>query len=65
MRTYKTNTAIAEILIPIAYLHPDKYIQEVSFGPVGRVYITIGSAGRSISVKNIKILACGIIFLNH
>ena len=59
----KTNTAIVKILIPVAYL-PEKYrIQEASFGPKGRVYISRGaSGGISISINSVEILACGIDF---
>ena len=63
MTTFKTNTALVKILIPIAYMPLDKYIQEVSFGPEGRVFIHKGAAGsKSISVKNVEILACGVMF---
>ena len=63
MITFKTNTAIVKILIPIAYLSEKYRIQEATLGPRNRVYVTIGSSGgRSISIKSVKILACGVMF---
>lgn len=66
MKTHKTNVYLVRILIPIAYMPPEKYIQEATFGPKGRVYIHKGAAGgKSIGAKSVKILACGVMFLEH
>ena len=63
MITFPTNTAIVRIKIPMAYLSDEYRIQEASFGPKGRVYISRGPAGgRSISINSVEILACGVIF---
>lgn len=62
MITFRTNTAIVKIIIPMAYWGQKNYIQEASFGPKGRVYVTNGGSGRSISINNVEILACGVIF---
>lgn len=63
MKTFRTNTAIVKILIPMAYLDEKNRIQEVTFGPPGRVYISKGAAGnRSISINSVEILACGVSF---
>jgi len=62
MRTLRTNTAIVKILIPMAYLSEEHRIQEVSFGPKGRVYVSKGVSGRSISINSVEILANGVSF---
>ena len=62
MVTTQTNTAIVRIKIPMAYWGKEHYIQEASFGPKGRVYVTNGSSGRSISINSVEILACGVMF---
>ena len=64
MRTFKTNTAIAKILIHIKHMDRSRYIQEISYGPEGRVFIGVTKyQGRSISIRNVEILACGVMFL--
>jgi hypothetical protein len=62
MVTIRTNTAIVRIKIPMAYLSEEYRIQEVSLGG-DRVYISKGAAGgKSISIRNVEILACGVSF---
>lgn len=58
-----SNVYLIEILIPIAYLPLDMYIQYASKGPGERFFIRKGSAGvKSISSKNVNILAQDIIY---
>ncbi len=48
----------------MAYLSEEYRVQEATFGPGNRVYISRGPAGgRSISTKSVEILACGVLFL--
>ena len=66
MTTIKLNTYLIEITKPIAYMPRDKYIQTASKGPGNRFYINKGAAGgRSISDKHVKILACGVGFMEN
>lgn len=65
MRTIKSNCYLVKILISIAYMPVDRYIQTASKGPGERFYVTRGSSGGlSISSKSVEILACGVIFLD-
>jgi hypothetical protein len=59
-----SNVYLIEILIPIAYMPLDKYIQEASFNPyTNRFYVRKGAAGAtSVSIKNVKVLAQNIYF---
>lgn len=65
LRTIRTNVDLVEINILIAYLPPEKYIQHASLSHDGkRRFIRKGSAGgKSISAKNVTILASGIDYL--
>ena len=66
MKTIKLNTYLIKITKPIAYMPVDRYIQTASKGPGNRFYINKGAAGgRSISDKNVKILACGVGFIEN
>lgn len=56
----KTETAVIEILKPLAWMSVDKYIQAVPNHTTKErlIYVKLGSAGyKSISTKNIKVLA--------
>ena len=65
MRVAQSNTYLVEILIPMAYMPLDRYVQEATKGPEGRFFVTYGrgTQGRSISEKNVRVLASGIIYL--
>ena len=66
MITFRTNTAIVRILIPMAHLSEKYRIQEATFGPDTRIYVKLGTSyGRSISIKSVEILSCGVMFLSN
>lgn len=63
LKVSPSNVYLIEILIPIAYLSLDRYIQYASKGPGERFFIRKGSSGvKSISSKNVIVLAQNIIY---
>jgi hypothetical protein len=60
------NVFVVEILIPIAWLSLDKYIQEVKFWEDSkRCTIYVGGKCRTISTRNVKILASTIYYNSY
>ena len=66
MRVTPSNTYLVEILITMAFMPIDMYIQEATKSHGNRFYVTYGRSsagiGRSISEKSVKVLASGITY---